>query len=234
MGKTIQEISLPNLAFAFIPVLVVVVVLYCWSVNGRTALYAVLRMLIQLMLIGYVLTFIFESNSALIVIGVLTVMLGAASWISLRPVRHQGKTVYLKALASIALGGVLTLALITQAVLNVDTWYEPHVVIPLAGMLFSNSMNSVSLAAERYEAETKQGAAHLKARHVALNTALIPLVNSLFAVGIVAIPGMMTGQILSGVDPLVAARYQVMVMCMVFGAAGISATCYLALIKPRG
>lgn len=58
---------------------------------------------------------------------------------------------------------------------------------------------------------------------------MIPVINSLFAVGLVSLPGMMTGQILSGVSPLIAVRYQIMVMCMVFGAAGISAALFLQL-----
>ncbi|MHA2032017.1 MAG: ABC transporter permease, partial [Candidatus Kariarchaeaceae archaeon] len=70
-----------------------------------------------------------------------------------------------------------------------------------------------------------------EARNIALKASLIPITNSLFAVGLVSIPGMMTGQILSGVSPLIAARYQIMVMCMVFGAAGISSAIFLAAIK---
>ncbi len=68
------------------------------------------------------------------------------------------------------------------------------------------------------------------ARNSAYQAALIPLINSLFAVGLVSLPGMMTGQILSGVEPLLAARYQIMVMSMLFGAAGISTAVYLALL----
>ena len=61
---------------------------------------------------------------------------------------------------------------------------------------------------------------------------MIPQINALLAVGLVSLPGMMTGQILSGVDPMVAVRYQIMVMCMVFGAGGLGAATYLMLI-PR-
>ncbi len=67
------------------------------------------------------------------------------------------------------------------------------------------------------------------ARRAALDAALIPQINSLLAVGLVALPGMMTGQILSGVEPLVAVRYQIMVMCMVFGSGGLGAAAYLVL-----
>jgi putative ABC transport system permease protein len=94
-------------------------------------------------------------------------------------------------------------------------------------MIFSHSMNSVSIAAERYAAEMNNGQKEESARRTAFQAALIPLVNSLMAVGLVSLPGMMTGQVLAGVSPLIAARYQIMVMCVLFGAAGLSAVCYL-------
>ncbi|MDX2481924.1 MAG: ABC transporter permease, partial [Desulfuromusa sp.] len=100
-----------------------------------------------------------------------------------------------------------------------------------AGMIFANSMNSISLAGERLEAEISRDIPYDKARSIALQASLIPITNSLLAVGLVSLPGMMTGQILSGVSPLIAARYQIMVMCMIFGSAGISAAIFLTLIK---
>ena len=65
----------------------------------------------------------------------------------------------------------------------------------------------------------------------AIKAALLPTISTMSAIGIVALPGMMTGQILSGVSPLIAARYQIMVMCMIFGAAGLSTICFLVLVK---
>jgi putative ABC transport system permease protein len=92
-------------------------------------------------------------------------------------------------------------------------------------------MNSVSLAVERLEAEIDRDVPYEQARIIALRTSLIPITNSLLAVGLVSLPGMMTGQILSGVSPFIAARYQIMVMCMVFGSAGISSAFFLALVR---
>ena len=100
-------------------------------------------------------------------------------------------------------------------------------------MIFAASMNSVSLAAERFQAEKDKGLPYTEARQTALQTALIPIINSLFAVGVVSLPGMMTGQILSGVSPLIAAEYQIVVMTMLFGASGISAATYLVLVKQK-
>jgi putative ABC transport system permease protein len=94
-------------------------------------------------------------------------------------------------------------------------------------------MNCVSLSAERLFAEMDRGEAYKKARNIAFQASLIPIINSLFAVGLVSIPGMMTGQILSGVEPYIAARYQIMVMCMIFGSAGISSALFLMLLNPE-
>ena len=227
MNTAVQSISLIGLALAFLPVAVVVFILYRWSLDGRTAIYAIGRMLLQLVLIGYVLTYIFETDRAWIVISVLMVMLMAASWIALRPISDRQPGLYARALVAIALGGIPTLILVTQAVIEIQPWYQPRYLVPLAGMIFASAMNAVSLAAERFEAEIIRGAPYSAARVVALQAALIPLINSLFAVGLVSLPGMMTGQILSGISPLVAARYQIVVMCMLFGSSGIATACYV-------
>ena len=130
------------------------------------------------------------------------------------------------------MGGIFTLFLITRLVLRLEPWYLPRYMIPLAGMIFANAMNSISLAAERLEAELRQNKSYTKARNIAFGASIIPIMNSLFAVGLVSIPGMMTGQILSGISPLIAARYQIMVMCMIFGSVGISSACFLSWVEP--
>jgi putative ABC transport system permease protein len=71
------------------------------------------------------------------------------------------------------------------------------------------------------------------AREFAFKAALIPITNALFDVGLVSLPGMMTGQIIAGVDPPIAARYQIMVMCMLFSSAGLSAACFLYFLTRR-
>ena len=231
MSSSIQTIPLLNLAFAFIPVIVVIVIIGKWQLGYKSSIYAVCRMLLQLLLIGYFLAYIFKTESALIVVAVLAIMLFSASWIALRTLSIPRKTLYLKSFGSILLGGGIVLILMSQAVLNLHPWYLPSYLIPLAGMIFANSMNSISLAGERLEAEINRNIPYKKARSIALQASLIPITNSLLAVGLVSLPGMMTGQILSGISPLIAARYQIMVMCMIFGSAGISAAMFLTLIK---
>jgi putative ABC transport system permease protein len=233
MNPSVQDISLIRLVVAFLPAVGVLVILQRWSLGARTSVYALARMAVQLLLVGYVLAFIFEADRALIVITVLTLMLGVASWISLRPLRHKQRGLFLKALISILLGGGVTLAVMTQGVLALEPWFWPRYMVPLAGMAFANAMNSLSLAAERFEAETDRGVSYCEARQTAFRAALIPVVNSLLATGLVSLPGMMTGQILSGISPLLAARYQMMIMAMVFGAAGLASACYLFLLDDR-
>ena len=232
MDTAILEISWQGLLIAFVPTAVVIGIMVAWRSIVGTALYASARMLVQLLLIGYVLIYIFETDSWLVIAGVLVVMLTVSSWIATRTLQERTRADYLKALAAITLGGVSTLALVTQFVIGVEPWFSPRYVVPLAGMIFAGSMNAVSLAADRYEAERARDSSYMEARRTALQTALIPIINSLFAVGLVALPGMMTGQILSGVSPLVAAKYQIVVMTMLFGASGISAAAYLVLQRP--
>ena len=223
----IQTIPLANLALAFLPALVMIGVMFYWSMQAGNALYAMVRMLGQLLLIGYFLTYIFRSNQAWVVLSVLGVMVVASSWIALNNVVSDRRRLYLFSLTSILLAGGITLAIISAGVLRLDPWYEPRFLIPLAGMIFANSMNSVSLCAERLTAELRRGDDWITARTTALQAGMIPMVNSLFAVGLVSLPGMMTGQILSGVSPLIAVRYQIMVMCMIFGSGGLAAVLFL-------
>ena len=229
MDTVLTEISLQGLVIAFLPVAVVVGIMLRWSAGARTALYATFRMLVQLLLIGYVLIYIFDSNRPIFILAVLAIMLTVASWIAIRPLQRKNPRIYLNSLGAISIGGILTLVLVSQLVLGVEPWFSPRYLVPLAGMIFAGSMNAVSLAAERLQSELERGTSYLEGRRIALQAALIPITNSLFAVGLVALPGMMTGQILSGISPMVAAKYQIVVMTMLFGASGISAALYLVL-----
>jgi putative ABC transport system permease protein len=232
MNASLETIPLVNLSLAFIPVVATILILFKWSLKATNAIYAVSRMLVQLLLIGYFLTYLFESDSASIVLIILMVMVFASSWIALGTIVDKRRVLYKHAFVSLSVGGGLTLLLITQGVLALDPWYSPQSMIPIAGMIFANAMNSVSLAAERLNAEIERNVSYDVARKIALQSSLIPVINSLFAVGLVSLPGMMTGQILSGVSPLVAARYQIMVMCMIFGSSGIATAYFLVLVKP--
>jgi putative ABC transport system permease protein len=229
----LYELTLADIAVAFIPVMVTLIVIFYWSNSIQHASVALLRMLLQLLLIGYALEFIFGANNQWIIIAVLCFMLTAASWIALGALPVKRSTLMAYSMIAIATGGVFNLILITQGVLHVDPWYQPSVMIPLAGMIFSNSMNSVSLAGERLYSELEHHQDYPRARNTAFQAALIPITNALLAVGLVSLPGMMTGQILAGTSPLIAARYQIVVMCMIFSSAGISTALFLWLIRRK-
>jgi putative ABC transport system permease protein len=215
----------------FIPVIILIGIMYFWGLKISNSIYANFRMLIQLLLIGYVLTFIFETDEPIIIALVVLFMILMSAWIAMRPLKEKGVYPFVIIFISLALSGLAVLFLISQFIVDLPRWFEPSFVVPIAGMIFANSMNTVSLAGERFFIEKDRGKDYLGSRKIALETALIPQVNALFAVGLVSLPGMMTGQILSGIEPLMAARYQIMVMCMIFSTAGLSAITYMAFKK---
>ena len=229
MDPGLPTIPLAKLAIAFLPSAVLLFIMRRWSLKAWAALYANGRMLVQLLAVGYVLTFVFETDQPVVIVAVVAMMIGISSWIALRPLRRGGFAVYPRALLAVGVSGLVMLVLVTQWVLALPRWFEPSFVVPLAGMIFANAMNTVSLAAERYESERERGSGLIHARTTALDASLIPQIIGLLAVGLVSLPGMMTGQILSGIEPLVAVRYQIKVMCMVFGSGGLGAVLYLVL-----
>jgi putative ABC transport system permease protein len=231
MSNSLAILPLQNLAIAFIPVSVVIIILFKWSLNGKFALYALSRMLVQLLLVGYFLNYLFAGANAWIVVLLLMLMVLFSSWIALGNIKEQRLLLLKRTMLSVAIGGGVTLVVITQGVLTLQPWYQVQTMIPLAGMIFANCMNSVSLSAERFYTELSREADYIQARKTAFQASMIPNINALFAVGLISLPGMMTGQILSGTSPFIAARYQIVVMCMVFASAGISSACFLVLNK---
>ena len=229
--SSVTTIPIASLLLGFVPVLLLIVIMRAWGLNALQAMYANVRMLVQLLLIGYVLTYIFETDEPVLVVLVVVFMIAMSSWIALRPLANRGIKPYSIVTIAIGVSGLGVLILITQIILELPRWFEPRFVVPLAGMIFANSMNTISLAGERFHAERGRGEDYLSARRLAMEAAMIPQVNALLAVGLVSLPGMMTGQILSGVEPLTAARYQIMVMCMIFSTAGLAAVLYMALKK---
>ena len=229
--EQISFIPLANLMLGFIPVIILIGIMYFWGLKISNSIYANFRMLIQLLLIGYVLTFIFETDEPIIIALVVLFMILMSAWIAMRPLKESGIYPFIVIFLSLALSGLAVLFLISQFIVDLPRWFEPSFVVPIAGMIFANSMNTVSLAGERFFIEKDRGEDYEGSRKIALETALIPQINALFAVGLVSLPGMMTGQILSGIEPLMAARYQIMVMCMIFSTAGLSAITYMSFKK---
>ena len=233
MDEAITPIPSTRLLIIFIPSRISSFIIYSWSLEWKNSLHALSRMFGPLIIMGYFLSYIFNSNSSLIVLCILISMAVTGSWIALRILNKKRVNLLKYAIISIALGGGINLFIVTQLLLQLDPWYKPRFMIPLAGMIFSSAMNGVSLAAERLQAEIDKGIKYDNAKRVAFKASLIPIINSLFAVGLVSLPGMMKGQILSVKSPLTAARYQIMVMCMIFNSVGLASYLFLVLLNPR-
>ena len=162
---------------------------------------------------------------------ILIFMMLISTWISIRNTPDKSFSHFIKISISLGLSGVLHLVLIINFILDFEIFYEPRYVIPIAGMILANSMNVLSLAIERFDKELSRNESFESARKTSFKSALIPQINSLLAVGLVSLPGMMTGQILSGIDPLIAVRYQIMIMATILSSAGISLIIYFLLSK---
>jgi len=226
-----NTISFFNLSFSFLPLIFVWYFYYKWTKDKTDILFSTLRMIIQLIAIGYLLVFIFKTNDLKIGIFIVCFMIVVSSWITLRNTNDKSFAHYGQIVLAVAISGLINLSIIIGLVLDLESLYEPRYVVPIAGMIFANTMNALSLALERFEKERNR-VNFEEARHIAFKACMIPQINSLLAVGLVALPGMMTGQILSGVDPLIAVRYQIMIMAMTLSSAGISAIVYFFLKKP--
>jgi putative ABC transport system permease protein len=190
-----MQIPLSNLLYSLIPLFIIGYFYYKWSNNKYEIAYATIRMVIQLLLVGYILIYLFNEKDIYVGIAILSFMIIVSTWISLRNTTNKTFSHFIKILSSITISNILHLLLIINFILDLEDFYEPRYVIPIAGMIISNSMNVLSLAIERFEKELKT-LSFEEARNNSFKSALIPQINSLLAVGLVSLTGMMTGQIL--------------------------------------
>lgn len=225
-----QNISLANLAFMLIPLCFVWYFYAKWTNKTYEIPYATLRMLLQLVLIGYVLVLVFENKNIFLGMIILSFMLIASCAIMFRNTKDKSLKNFALMLFVTCFSASIHLFLMIHIVLDISYFYEPRYVIPIAGMIFSNIMNVISLAIERFEEEVLNNSFEI-ARNTAFKASLIPQINSLLAVGIVALPGMMTGQILSGIDPLIAVRYQIMIAILGVSGGGVGVILYFLIKK---
>lgn len=222
-----------NLILCFLPFILILFLFYRFSLDWKELIYGSVRMLGQLIGVGYLLKYIFEKNEALWSLSVVLIMLILASWISLRSFKSKRKILFLSSLQALAIGSFPVLFWTTVIVLPGERWQDPTFLIPLTGIFISNSMNAIGIAVERYFSEIGHRTFEEARRH-AFQASLIRDVNTFFAVGVVSLPGLMTGQILSGVDPLIAVRYQIVIMTMVITSSGLSVASFLFLIHKQG
>lgn len=206
---------------------------------GRDIVVGAIRAVVQLVLVGYVLVYIFGLDQWYLVVAALVVMLVVATKTAVD--RQDDKNRELFGIVGVAMliGSGLTLVYVGAVVVRMEPWYNPRYLIPLFGMIVGNAMNAAALAAERLAGEVEARRAEIEAYLAlgahpvratrdavrrAIRASMIPMVNSLMVVGIVALPGMMTGQIIAGASPLTAVRYQIVVMFMLMSAVAVTGT----------
>ncbi|MEO7987602.1 MAG: iron export ABC transporter permease subunit FetB [Gemmatimonadales bacterium] len=238
------DVTWPDLALVAMLVLVAIGISR-WQRLGleRGFVVGALRATVQLVAVGYILVYLFAATRWWLVLLALAAMLLAATTTATRRRRGEAapgsrRTLWGISGTAMLVSSGLTLAYVTEVVLHVRPWYDPRYLIPLFGMIVGNAMNGAALAAERFasEMESRRGEveaylalgatpARAAAEPVrrALVAALIPSINGLMVVGLVQLPGMMTGQILAGQSPLLAVRYQIVVAFMLTGATAMTA-----------
>ncbi len=200
--------------------------------------WANIRMGLQLLLMGVWLSWVFYSDNPLWIVLVGVVMLSAAGYEitkrqQYRFTRFRGLMIGFLSLsftALLLLVGVLTL------VIQPEPWYQAQYAIPLLGMLLGNSMTAIGLGLDTLTRNAVQMRAKIEAqlalgktakqslnfiKQQSLHSAMIPVINMLVAAGIISLPGMMTGQILAGADPMEAVKYQIMIMLLIASSTGL-------------
>jgi putative ABC transport system permease protein len=200
---------------------------------------AAVRMVVQLAVVALALKFIFEVNAPAWTMLLALLMAAAAAYeVTTRQERR------IRGLPALALGagapfiaGLIATLFAATAVIAPDPWYAPRYVLPIFGMMLGNALTGTSLVLDTFtqgasrernaiEARLALGATRFEAFDTvlkrALTTGLMPILTAMAATGIVSLPGMMTGQILAGIEPVSAAKYQVMIMFLIAGATCMS------------
>lgn len=212
---------------------------------GRELVVASIRTCAQLGLVGYVLHWVFAIESLWIVLGLAALMTAAATHAAVGRSQRRIRGVYFGVFTTLALTAILTTFTVTRSVIQVEPWYRPQYVIPLLGMVFGNMLTGMSLCLDqilqafsegrgRVEMELGLGATRWEAsREVfadAVRRGMIPILNAMSVAGVVSLPGMMTGQILQGADPLEAVKYQIVVMFMIAAATAMGTILVAAFV----
>ena len=214
----------------------------------RDLLIGTIRTFVQLFALGYLLNIIFALDRVWWVLVLFLCMIFFAAWTIRGRVKEKQIAFFFPIFVSMLLSYFLVSYLVTAVLVGAKPWWQPQYFIPLSGMVIGNSMNAIAVSLDRLMGELKKqrheiemmlclGADYREASHhmvqSAVRAGMIPSINSMMAVGLVFIPGMMTGQILAGADPLVAIRYQIVVMVMIVGSTAIGSFMVVYLIRRR-
>lgn len=214
----------------------------------KTLVIAGIRTVVQLSLIGLILAWVFARESMWQVLIILTIMTLIASISVKTRIKRPYQGLLFDSTLSLALAtGIITLIAMT-VILNVSPWYRPQYIIPILGLILGNSLTAISLTTNElvnamYDKQdliksrlslsaTPFESVHDLVKSAVLN-GLTPTINSMLVVGLVSLPGMMTGQILAGADPTQAVRYQIVTMFFICAASTLSCTLSALLVVSR-
>lgn len=244
--EEIIELQLWQMIAAYLFVVLLLVIVKIKGINReKQILISSIRMTLQLMLAGYILVFLFENINPIYTVIVVILMESFAihnifkrTNITL-PIRLK-KIIAL----SMVIGTLSSLVYFLFVVVRLSPWYDPQYVIPIAGMIIGNSMTGISLGVTRLvdgmytERHLIESALMLGATpkmsvkkiiNNALDSAILPTINSMVGMGIVFLPGMMTGQILSGASPVTAIEYQIAIMLGILGSVSLTVILFVQL-----
>ncbi|CAE6895597.1 ABC transporter permease [Vibrio sp. B1FLJ16] len=211
---------------------------------AQDVVISVLRMTLQLILIGIYLEYLFHLNSLLVNILWLMVMLVVGASTIADKARLPRRPLMLPLLVGLICGLFPLLFAMIAGLVRPTPLYSAQYMIPLAGMLLGNSLSSNIIALQNlftafeerkteYEAAISLGAspkyASLPFVQEALRKSMAPTLASMTATGLVTLPGMMTGQILGGASPMVAIKYQLVIMLAIFVMLSVSVTITLEM-----
>jgi putative ABC transport system permease protein len=217
---------------------------------SKQLVIAATRNVIQLLLIGYVLKIIFNSENLFLLASIATVMLLVAGFeINSRQKYPLRRWIGFKIGTSALFISSFAMALLTLMVIVAPTpWYSPQYAIPLLGMLLGNTMNGISLGMDKLNQSVYQqrlvieqrlmlGQTYQEAiqeiRAESIRTGMIPIINSMAIAGLVSLPGMMTGQILSGTPPVEAVKYQILIFFLIAAGTGFGIMLAVWMISKR-
>jgi len=243
------DLSLWQLALALLLVAAVAIVSIRQALGlERDLLLGSIRTIVQLYGVGLILAAVFAAARWYWVVLILVAMTGVATHAAVSRLPRPIPGAYGIAAVSLFVSTGVTLAYVIGVVVQVRPWYEPQYIIPIAGMILGSSMTSAALAGDRLQGELRVRAAEVETRlalgfsgreavqplvRAALRAAMIPVVNGMMTVGLVQLPGMMTGQILAGSSPLLAIRYQIVVVFMQAAATALASLFFVRLIAGR-
>ena len=231
--------------------LIIIVILLSWRLRlqlTKTLLMAAVRTVVQLSFIGLILAWIFAREQWYEVLVILTIMTLIAGSAAKNRVKRHYKGLFTDTLLAVSASGILVTAIAIVMILQVQPWYTPQFVIPILGLILGNSLTAISLTSNqlinafheqqgRIEMMLSLSARPFEAVHDPIRSAIIngmtPTLNSMLVVGIVSLPGMMTGQILAGADPTQAVRYQIVTMFLICVSSMLGCTISALLIYRR-